>query len=438
MSIYGVSGYNSYSYQNTLNMLKLSSLSQTNKSSSSAVNPIEKVSKTTSKTSAYSDLNKFLKDYQSELTSLESAASKLQGSSKSNIFTDLEAASTDSSVATAKGVYGLKAGTDISLDVQATAQAQKNASVSHYSQEQVKAGADIELDIGTSTGSFKISVSSQNENGTQKTYNQMYQEAAKQINANSKSGVKASVENVDGKVSLVIASKDTGESKGFTVSGNAGAAEGIAEASVKAQDAVYTVTQDGSSQTLTSESNTVSLDYGRMEVELKGEGETNIYTGIDTDKVASAVEDLVKSYNSVTNLLSENSGRGTGAASHLSSFNRGMADDKTLNALGISRNKDGDLELDKDKLVKALEEDYEGTKSLISGQFGIAEKAAQRADRALAEPVQRIANNDLTSAVSKTDDYSSIDFKAFSNFVKSSPYSLGNYYTVGLMLNTLA
>lgn len=436
MSIYGISGNNSYSYQNMLNLMRLSSVGKYN---SRAVNPVDRVSKTSSKTSAYSDVTNFLKDYQSELTKLESAASKLQGGSRQNVFTDYEAASSDTTVATAKKVYGLKPGTDITLDVQATAQAQKNASASHYSQEQVGVGADMELEIATSEGSYNISVSSLNENGTQKTYNQMYQEAASAINANSGSGVKASVENVDGRVSLVISSGKTGASNGFTVSGDMGAASGIENAVVRARDAEYTVTQDGYTQSMRSDTNTVSLDYGRIEAELKGEGQTNIYTGVDTDKVASAVEDLVESYNSVTELLNKNADRGAGARAHNESFNRGMADEKTLAAIGITYDKDGKMKLDKDKLVSSLDNDYEWTQSAISGQFGIAQKAAQRADQALSDSVQRVVGDDLASAEKQSQSFSSSDsFQYFSNFARSGPYSLGNYYTVGLMLNTLA
>ena len=46
----------------------------------------------------------------------------------------------------------------------------------------------------------------------------------------------------------------------------------------------------------------ISLDYGRIEAELKGTGEARVYTGIDEDTVVFAVEDLVKSYNEVSGL----------------------------------------------------------------------------------------------------------------------------------------
>jgi len=444
MAISGISSYgsyNSYQYQTTLNMLRLSSNRTTAAKEYSAV---QKVTGVTSDNSTYGSVQSFLKSYQSELTNLESAASKLMMSNSKNVFTDYKVASTDESVATAKETYRLKSDTNISLNVQSMAQAQESGSVAHYAQEAVEPGADMDFMLTGASGSVNISISSTNTNGTAKTYNQMYQDAAKAINE-ANIGVRASVTNDNGKISLKLASKKTGESNGFTVNGDTGAASGIENASIKAQDAVYTVTENGSSKTIHSESNTVSLDYGRIEAEIKGTGEAQIYTGVEEDDVVSAVKDLMESYNSVTSLLRNNSDRGTGAASHLQSFERGMADEKTLAALGITFNKDGDMVLNEKKLKEALESDLNGTMEKIGGQFGLAEKASQRADMALSDSVQRIVNNDLstsksTSTLNQSQSKGSLSssFQYFSNFARSGPYNLGNYYMVGMLLNTLA
>lgn len=437
MRVTGMSGYNYYQYLNALGSSRLGSVLGSN--SYQAVQPVDRVS---SKTSTYgSDLQSFLKGYQKELLSLESAASKLKTSSSKNVFTDYKAASTDSNVAEVTGLYRLNSTTDIDLKVQSLAQAQQNTSRSSYAMEEVEAGADINLDItGAGGGQLNVSVSSVNANGTAKTYNQMYQEAAKQINAESDLGVKASVVNKEGKVSLVLTAAKMGEDNGFTVSGKAGAAEGIETASTLAQDAVYSVTEYGQTQTFKSSSNTVDLNFSGIQANLKGVGESKIYTGVDEDDVVSAVQDLVDGYNSVQSLLSDNADRGVGAAAHKKSFGLGMASEKELNAIGISYNKEGKLVLDKDALKEALEKDYEGTKSIIGGQFGIAETTGARAERALSEPVQRIASNDLSNLTNQvgSNQYSSNStFQYFSTFARSGAYNLGNYYAVGMLMNTL-
>lgn len=447
MAISGISSFN-YQTELMLNRLRWSNSSSKSTGSTTTSSSTDKTSSSSS-TSTYSSTGAFLTSYQKELLGLESAAAKLQATNSKNVFNDYKAASTNEDVATVKGNWRLNGDTEISLNVQSLAQAQKNVSDSHYSQEKVEAGADMNLKITGSSGlAADISVSSTNKDGSAKTYNQMYQDAAKEINANSQLGVRATVENVDGKVSLVLTAKNTGEKGGFTVEGEEGAAAGIKSAALNAQDAVYSVTEKGNTQTFTSSTNKISLDYGRIDAELKSTGDSIIYTGVDEDDVVSAVKDLVDSYNSVSSMLSANSGRGTGVASHLESFKRGMADEKTLNAIGISFDKNGKMQLDEDKLKEALETDYEWTKNIISGQYGIAEKAAAKADKALSDSVQSIVDNDLSTGKNSDSSNSSnalsasginsSSFQYFASFARGGAFNLSNYYAVGMLLNTLA
>lgn len=455
MAINGISAYN-YQTEMALNRLrwsnyqKTASSTYTDKTTSSS--SADKTTNSSSTSTSYSSVSSFLTSYQKELLNLESAASRLNANSSKNVFTDYEAASTDESVATVKGNWRLNGDTDISLNVLSLAQAQKNVSDSHYSQEKVEAGADMNLKItGASGQSADIFVSSTNEDGSAKTYNQMYQDAVKAINANSDLGVRATVSNEEGKVSLVLTAKNMGKDAGFTVEGEEGAAAGIKSAALNAQDAVYTVTEHGNTQTFSSSSNKVTLDYGRIDAQLHSTGETTVFTGVDEDKVVSAVKDLMNSYNSVTSMLSANSGRGTGVANHLESFKRGMADEKTLAAIGITFDKSGNMKLDEDKLKESLRTDYEWTKNIIGGQYGMAEKAAAKADKALSDSVQSIVDKEL-SGTDKSDSTSgsnsgnslsagginSSSFQYFSAFARGGAFNLSNYYAVGMLFNTLA
>lgn len=436
MAVSGISGVSGLDYRSMVGILGLSaSRSQAKYQAVSAIKAVESVS---SKTSSYSDTIKFLQNYNKELTELEKTASRLQESDRNSVFNDYRMTSSNSSVAEATGTYRLQPETAITLEVNSTAKAQKNVSKSHNSQDFVEDGADMNFTISSDRGDTSVSITGMNDNGTKKTYNQMYQEAAKMINSDPGSGVTASVVNEEGKVSLVLEGKEKGVSHSFTVSGTVGSADGLASVSEAAEDTVYTVTQDGVSYTGRSESNRISLDYGRIEAEIKGTGKTELSVEADPDKIVSAVRDLVDQYNSVTDTLHENTDRGTGAAAQYETFNRGMAAEKTLNYLGITYNKSGKMELNEETLKSVLKDDYEGTKELIGGQFGIASKIAQRTDSALSSPVQRIVNKDLASTASSASSEQKLSFQYFSNFARSSPYSLGNYYTVGLLLNTMA
>lgn len=107
MSISGISGGGyGYGYSSSINnLLQLSSLKST--ASYSAISAVNRVSSTNKNTSAYASVTSFLKDYQSELTGLEAAAAKLQTSVSGNVFTELEAGSTDEAVATAQRSWRL-------------------------------------------------------------------------------------------------------------------------------------------------------------------------------------------------------------------------------------------------------------------------------------------------------------------------------------------
>ena len=156
----------------------------------------------------------------------------------------------------------------------------------------------------------------------------------------------------------------------------------------------------------------------------------------EVDDVVSAVEDFVDSYNSVTSLLKNNESRGTGTASHLSSFVRGIGTDQSLKLVGIACNTDGKLTLDSEALKKALEEDYDTASSLIGGQYGIADRASTKAEQALGDSVQRIVSNDLSSLISDTQNFDSIQYTY--NFNKAGVHNLSNMYVVGLFVNTMA
>ncbi len=156
----------------------------------------------------------------------------------------------------------------------------------------------------------------------------------------------------------------------------------------------------------------------------------------ELDDVVSAVEDFVDSYNMVTSLLENNESRGTGTASHFASFTRGVGAEQVLDAVGISYDKDGKMVLDSEALKKALEENYDTVSSLIGGQYGIADRASMKADQALNESVQRIVNNDLSSLISSTQNFNSIQYTY--SFSKAGAYNLSNMYAVGLFVNTMA
>lgn len=158
------------------------------------------------------------------------------------------------------------------------------------------------------------------------------------------------------------------------------------------------------------------------------------------EEIANSVKDLADKYNKVTSYLQDNVDRGSAVASHLRSFQREQLDQKSLNAVGLSYNGRGRLELDEAKLGEALDKSYTYTKEILGGQYSLAERTVQRTKSALDTSVQRLAGNDIANALEnrKTSNSQHDYFRYMTSFSRSGPYNMTNYYTVGLLLNTQA
>lgn len=435
-----VSGNNYSNYQNMYQMMQTLQASRASGTSrlNQAVTPISRVPRVKSSSVNYTDTLKFVQNYGKTMADVKLSASKLQSGNSSNVFSGFSIQSGDESVAKIGKTYRPRESTDIDLQVQSLAQAQQNRSQSLNGTEAAAEGSAMSFEITSSQGkNVRINVSDRTDEGMQKTNEQMMREAAQQINSRSGLGVTASVAREDGKVSLVLTSEKTGESSGFTVQGEMGAAAGAETAAVQGQNARYTVTQDGRTTNRVSETNKISLDYGRVDATLTGTGSAQIRAGRNTDQIVSAVKDMAATYNEATDLLKANSGRGRGTAAQAETFERQVADEKTLNAVGISYDKNGKMQVNESALKKALNDDFEGTKAILGGQNGVADRVAQRADSATAVSSGRLVDQDMSSRMDRSQESTFSSFRYLASFAGSGPYSLGNYYTVGLMLNTL-
>ncbi len=109
--------------------------------------------------------------------------------------------------------------------------------------------------------------------------------------------------------------------------------------------------------------------------------------------------------------------------------------------------------MDEDKFREALQKDPELVKDLLGGQFGMAERAGDKATQILDMSVNEImggstASSDSTSSSTSSSSSSvsgttssskstmSDSFRQFANFARSGAYNLSNYYAVS-MLNIL-
>ncbi|MDE6957703.1 MAG: hypothetical protein K2O96_06360 [Lachnospiraceae bacterium] len=421
---YGRMGY--YDYQSSINNVRLAqALSRNQRYSKSPVSQISPVK------GPLKDSMNFMKTYNSTMSNLMSAANTLRGGNSSSVMNDLTVTSSNEAVATATEKLNVRNAKDITLDVTQLAQAQTNVSAGVKATD--AATEDMNFSVGNGIKSVNVNVSAVNEDGSSKTNAQMLREAADQINSGS-ANVKASIVEKDGTATLKLTGTYTGAANGFQVSGDLGAAKGLDAVQTEAANSIYSVTTNGKTTKYESYSNEISVDSTRIGVSLKSVGKTTISAGVDVNKTVSAVEDLVKAYNSSLKLLNDNYDRGTGVDNQLRNLVRGLGSDKSLEQLGITVNKDATLKLDKDVLAKNLKEQPSLTRDLISGTGGIANTAFNKASSAMAVNSSTLINNDIESAQAEAMNSS---YHAFNMYSRNGAYALNNYCALGMMMNYL-
>lgn len=404
---------------NALNQLKLQqALDKLDKKTSSS-------SSNTATSSLSSNASTFLRNYDSAMSDLMSAANSLRDVNSSGVSNSLTVNSSDSDVLTASKNYTLRKPESFDVSVQQLAAAQQNVSTAVTSN--AKATEDANFSIVTNKGTANINVSSVNEYGVQKTNRQLLNDVAKEINRQSV-GVKASVETTkDGKSVLKLTSKETGTDNSFIVNGEFAKNNGLSEATTAAQNAQYSVTDsNGFTEEFTSSSNNVSLDYGKASMTLKSVGDATVSVGVDNKNIADAVENLVDKFNKALSVVSSNADRGSGVKNQLSQMLSGPAPEKSLKLIGITKNADGSLSLNKDTLLEKLDEDPELIKDIISGNHGLAQGAYRSAESGMSRSANSLISKDLKQMQQET----SMDtLSLMSRFANSGAYNLSNYYT---------
>lgn len=432
MAINGVNSYMGYyNYQSSINNFRLSQALANNQRFTQAISSSYGTSSSAYRNTSLTSSMAFVKNYSTSMSDLMGSANALKSTNQSGIMNDYVVSSSDTSVAKATEKLTVRNAQQMDFDVQQLAAAQVNVSEGVKASD--KAESDMDFTVGNAINSVNVKVSAANSDGTAKTNAQMLKEAADQINRGT-SNVTASVVQKDGVASLKLEGKYTGEANSFKVSGNLGAAAGADTVKTEAANSKYSVTVGGKTTQHESYSNQVYADSYRIGVELKGVGKTTIKADVDSDKIATALSDLVGSYNSSLKLLNDNYDRGTGVDRQLRNLVAGLGSEQSLKQLGITVNKDATLNFDKDVFAKNMKDNPSLTRSLISGPGGIADRAFSKGNSGMSVKSSSLINNDLMGA--QTESITN-PMNSFSSYSRSGTYAMNNYAAVGMMLNYL-
>ncbi len=392
---------------------------------------VEAVSPTMPSGGSLKDSLDFVKEYTSGMSSLMKAASELKSTNSSGAMREFDVTSSDTSVADVSKRLPVRTAGEIQISVDQIAQAQSN--VSDTVSASASAVSDMNFTVSGSAGSVNVQVSAVADNGASRTNAQMLREAASQIN-DSAVGVRATVVEEDGNVSLKLDSMNTGSAYGFQVSGDLGSAAGVDEVQTAGSNARYSVTENGVTRDYTSSRNDITVNSGRIGVTLKDAGEVTIRSDVDPERVTAALSDLVKSYNSALEILNDNYGRGSGVDRQLRNLVRGLGPEQSLEKLGITVNDDATLNFDPDVLAESIEKEPSLVKELISGAGGIADTAFNKAVGGMNMNSSSLINSDIKELQEQSMNNS---YLAMTMFMGGNAYMNNNYYATGLMMNYL-
>ena len=416
-------------YTSSINQLRLQQALQNYHSNRQAVSPVQRVN------SSYKDSSlNFLKSYNTTMSDLMQSANTLRESNSSGAANALKLGSSDESIVVAQERFGgTRSGQELALNITQVAKAQMNESKRVDALSRASTGMDFSIRSESASGGVSyasVKVDARKNGGGLRTNQEMLEEAASQINR-AGNGVEASVEVKDGKASLRITGKATGEGNTFQITGNTGIAEDLSQTAQSAQNASYSVTQNGTSRNYVSSTNEVSLDMGRVRATLKSEGKAVISAQQDIEKLASAVSDLVKNYNKAVEFLGSNTDKGSAVNMQLRNMVRSLGSEQSLEKAGITMNKDGTLSFDKETLAANMRKEPNLVRDVISGRNGIAQAAFDRGSAAMrTNSAQLVQNMRQAEASQATDSYHFMN-----TFSRSGAYNLSNYMALGLMMD---
>jgi flagellar hook-associated protein 2 len=319
------------------------------------------------------DSNKALQGFYQELSDLSSAAARLVSDSSGSVFNDRTASSSNEKILTASAWDAFSADSGATeatyqIQVQQLAQAQENAGSSLQSKATglLQSGTyNFEINVNGQNHAFSIDVS-----GTE-TNEELLSKVGQAIN-NANIGISAQVvaDTEAGTSQLVLSSDQTGAAAAFTITDTTGDLvnqTGLGTVKTQAQNAAYRV--DG--KDYTGSSNTVYLDDGAVQADLKATGNVTLTVGPDAQKEQAAVTNLVTALNDYRDYINNNETYIQDSA--LSPIQNVMDDLKNqLGALGITQKEDGTLSVDQAKLKTALQQPSLKIKELLGGVDGIA------------------------------------------------------------------
>jgi flagellar hook-associated protein 2 len=264
----------------------------------------------------------------------------------------------------------------ISVSVQQLAASQQNRGEALASREINNLGSSTHqftMERDGNTYDFSVNVNLTDSN---RTIQQRMADAINQRNT----GVTAAVQfdERNNTSTLVLTSDGTGERNAFTISdvdgsGSLVSAMGISTATREAQDAVFMV----NGEEHTHYSNEVNLGNGiRATLRETTAADVTVRTQRDTEAISGVVNDLVNSFNRMREAAGRYADRDMGARTLMQRLDSiSGSNQSALRNIGIDRLRDGTLQIDNDRLARAIESG--AAERLLANRQGFTNRLSQ-------------------------------------------------------------
>ena len=412
---------NLYKKQNYVNDLynKTNSYSSNLNSANNVSNFNETYSKKLSELKQYtSDSKDFYSDFVEKFSDLKKSSNSLKANGSGSVFQANTYGSSDTSVVSISKT-GSSDTNDYKVEVNqlATGKSISTNELASSGNELVKYGS-ISINNGQKSYSFDVNNNSALNN------KDAINKIAEKVNK-AGIGVKATLEEKDGKSSLKLESTTTGENSKLSVAFENDLGK---ELSVKAiqdgKNAKYKVNDTEHS----SESNSINLSNA-VKATLNNVGKAEVSSNnIDSKKIVDAVKTFADDYNKVVNFLSDNSSKSNKLENLADSFGLNKYSSSSLEDIGVTVGSNGKLSVNEKNLKIAISKDYKHVKDVLGGSSGTANQTYAKVQDAMNNSKNLYPSFQFTSSDSSIHSYNNI------NNIYGQYNSM---YSSGVFLNSL-
>jgi hypothetical protein len=363
-----------------------------------------------------------LKDFGGQLRSATSQLSSRTGESVFNTLTGTSSANNTLSVSVTNQAEAARFAEsrdtkDISVQQLASAQRNTGESLRAASVSGIQQGSNrFEIEKGGETFQFSVNVNLTDSNRT------VQQKMADAINRESRLGVTASVQFDERtqQSALIINGNASGEQQAFNISDVEGRGElvsrlGADNTTRAAANAQFTV--DGTVRS--SATNTADIGDG-MRANLLRVSDNEVQVGVsrDNQRVSGAIREMVELFNNIAETTQRFNGDPGAQALRQRLNSAASMFSGQLNNAGISTGKDGMLQIDEQRLNRAVETG--AAERALGGESGFTRRVSQLAQNLDNNPHQFVSN----SARAQTGASSSPNFN---NIPADRNNSFANY-----------